>query len=153
MSPSTAPAGSMSIPALDTGTTPVYSMSGPGGLPVTYGPQGELLFTCFLLGCIISIPVRSWLWPLLATLVKQSNHPQFVVWYFALTAIYEWLSAQPKDHSLGTAGIFDGLAIHCDGSHEYQLWFATKTESNDPMLGFWPPAVLDGRNFSFLLGV
>ena len=39
MSPSTSPAGVVSSSrALDTGTTPVYSMSGPTGRPVTYGP-------------------------------------------------------------------------------------------------------------------
>ena len=39
MSPSTSPAGVVSSGgALDTGTTPVYSMSGPTGPPVTYGP-------------------------------------------------------------------------------------------------------------------
>ena len=39
MSPSTSPAGDVSSSgALDTGTTPVYSMSGPTGPPVTYGP-------------------------------------------------------------------------------------------------------------------
>ena len=39
MSPSTSPAGVVSSSgALDTGTTPVFSMSGPTGPPVTYGP-------------------------------------------------------------------------------------------------------------------
>ena len=43
MSPSTAPAGEVSSTgALDAGTTPVFSMSGPGGPPVTYGPQGPI---------------------------------------------------------------------------------------------------------------
>ena len=48
----------------------------------------ELLQICFELGCIVSIenPARSWLWPLLATLVKQSNDEAFIKWYFSLTA-------------------------------------------------------------------
>ena len=43
MSPSTAQAGTVSSSgALDTGMTPVYNMSRPGGPPVTYSPQGPL---------------------------------------------------------------------------------------------------------------
>ena len=39
MSPSTSPAGVVSSSgALDAGTNPVPSMSGPTGPPVTYGP-------------------------------------------------------------------------------------------------------------------
>ena len=40
---STAPAGEVSSTgALDAGTTPVFSMSGPGGPPVTYDLQGPI---------------------------------------------------------------------------------------------------------------
>eukprot|EP00435_Cladocopium_sp_Y103_P022625 s1635_g5.t1 len=40
----------------------------------------NLLMTCYLLQCIVSIenPARSWLWPLLALLVKQTNNPGFI---------------------------------------------------------------------------
>ena len=43
MSPSTSPAGVVSSTgALDAGTTPVFSMSGPEGPPVTYRPTGAI---------------------------------------------------------------------------------------------------------------
>ena len=42
-SPATSPAGAVSSTgALDAGTTPVFSMSGPAGPPVTYSPPGAI---------------------------------------------------------------------------------------------------------------
>ena len=45
------------------------------------------LFRAYQTGALISIenPVRSWLWPLLASLVKTFGHAGFAEWYFALT--------------------------------------------------------------------
>lgn len=47
-----------------------------------------LLQICFELNCIVSIenPARSWLWPLLAMLVKETGRTDFIQWYFSLVS-------------------------------------------------------------------
>ncbi|CAE7465084.1 unnamed protein product, partial [Symbiodinium pilosum] len=47
----------------------------------------RILFRAYETGALISIenPVRSWLWPLLACLVKAFDHAAFTDWFFALT--------------------------------------------------------------------
>ena len=86
-----------------------------------------LLHVCFQLGCIVSIenPARSWLWALLAQLVKQHHDAQFVTWYFSLTATMfdACMHGSMRNKSttfLGAAGVFDSLGIRCDGSHTHQ---------------------------------
>lgn len=94
-----------------------------------------LLHVCFELQCIVSIenPARSWLWILLAQLVKQHHDAAFVSWYFSLTATMfdacmHGLTRDKSTTLLGTAGVFDALAVRCDGSHPHQPWSASKTD-------------------------
>ena len=93
----------------------------------------SLLMTCYLLHCIVSIenPVRSWLWALLAVLVKQTHDEGFIRWYFSLeSTIFDACmhgSARNKSTTiLGSPGVFNSLAVRCDHSHSHEPWSATK---------------------------
>eukprot|EP00435_Cladocopium_sp_Y103_P055901 s883_g18.t1 len=97
----------------------------------------RLLQICCELGCIVSVenPARSWLWPLLAILVKQTGDAAFISWYFSLTATMfdacmHGSSRNKSTTILGTAGVFDVLAVRCDGKHSHLPWSASKTDSN-----------------------
>eukprot|EP00435_Cladocopium_sp_Y103_P054377 s1612_g17.t1 len=48
-----------------------------------------LLYYCFLLGIFLSVenPERSWLWALMAALVKQRSDPAYQQWYFSLSDV------------------------------------------------------------------
>ena len=50
----------------------------------------SLLQLCSRMGCFVSVenPARSWLWQLLAMLVKQTKAPKFVEWYAQLESVY-----------------------------------------------------------------
>ena len=93
-----------------------------------------LLQICFELNCIVSIenPARSWLWPLLAMLVKETGRTDFIQWYFSLvsTMFDACMHGSTRDKSttiLGSPGVFESLGIRCDKSHSHQAWSATKT--------------------------
>ena len=89
----------------------------------------ELLQECCALNCITSIenPSRSWLWPLLAVLVKQTEDEAFISWYFSLEATMcdACMHGSLRNKSttfLGTAGVFESLGVRCDGSHTRVPW-------------------------------
>ena len=93
-----------------------------------------LLQICFELDCIVSIenPARSWLWPLLAMLVKETGRADFIRWYFSLvsTMFDAYMHGSTRDKSttiLGSPGVFESLGIRYDKSHSHQAWSATKT--------------------------
>ena len=50
----------------------------------------RLLEVCMFLGCLVSIenPARSWLWALLALLVRKTGNTEFAVWFSALVSVY-----------------------------------------------------------------
>eukprot|EP00435_Cladocopium_sp_Y103_P008239 s5288_g2.t1 len=92
-----------------------------------------LLFSCFLLGIYISVenPERSWLWALLAALVKQRSNPAYQQWYFSLSDItFDACmhgGAYPKATKLkASPQVFDILAIRCDQSHSHAPWGVRK---------------------------
>ena len=73
-----------------------------------------------MLQCIVSIenPARSWLWPLLAPLVKQTANEGFINWYFSLEATMfdACMHGSLRNKSttiLGTPGVFNSLAVRC----------------------------------------
>ena len=103
--------------------------------PIKFTPMPLLLLQiCFELKCIVSIenPARSWLWPLLAMLVKETGRTDFIRWYFSLvsTMFDACMHGSTRDKSttiLGSPGVFESLGIRCDKSHSHQAWSATKT--------------------------
>ena len=50
----------------------------------------RILEVCTALGCMLSIenPARSWLWPLLALLVKATHNADFINWFSDLESVY-----------------------------------------------------------------
>ena len=93
-----------------------------------------LLYSCFLLNIFLSVenPERSWLWALLAALVKQRDDLAYQQWYFSLSDITfdacmhggvfpkaTKLKASPK--------VFDLLGIRCDNFHSHASWGVRKT--------------------------
>ncbi|CAE7039819.1 unnamed protein product [Symbiodinium sp. CCMP2456] len=109
----------------------------------------EVLFLAFSRGALVTIenPVRSWLWPLLAALVKKRGPASFRKWYFDLqdfdfdTCMFG--SGRAKATRIkGTTPAFQGLARACDGKHQHLSWapvrlgqgwqFKTKDEAAYP---------------------
>ncbi|CAE7251626.1 unnamed protein product [Symbiodinium sp. CCMP2456] len=109
----------------------------------------EVLFLAFSRGALVTIenPVRSWLWPLLAALVKKRGPASFRKWYFDLqdfdfdTCMFG--SGRAKATRIkGTTQAFQGLARACDGKHQHLSWapvrlgqgwqFKTKDEAAYP---------------------
>ena len=93
-----------------------------------------LLKECFALSCIISIenPTRSWLWPLLAQLVKETADTNLIQQYFALeaTCFDSCMHGGQRAKSttfLGTPKVFSRLASKCDQSHDHLPWGLNKT--------------------------
>ena len=78
----------------------------------------RVLFRAYQTGALLTVenPVRSWLWPLLASLVKQFGHKAFAEWYFALQDYdfdacmfgSRWAKAT---RIKGTPLVFDGLQL------------------------------------------
>ena len=50
----------------------------------------HLLEVCMVLGCLVSIenPARSWLWALLAMLVKATHKQDLISWFANLESVY-----------------------------------------------------------------
>jgi len=87
----------------------------------------------------IENPARSWLWPLLAMLVKETGRADFIQWYFSLvsTMFDACMHGSTRDKSttiLGSPGVFESLGIRCDKSHSHQAWSATKQYTRDVSL-------------------
>ena len=89
----------------------------------------RILFRAYETGALIAIenPVRSWLWPLLAVLVKSQGSKAFSDWFFSLQD-YDFDacmfgSRRAKATRIkGSPGVFDGLQISCDNSHPHLSW-------------------------------
>ena len=88
----------------------------------------RILFRAYQTGALISIenPVRSWLWPLLASLVKAFGHAAFAG-FFALTdydfdACVFGSRRAKATRMKGTPEAFEGLQLPCDQSHTHLSW-------------------------------
>ena len=88
-----------------------------------------ILQLCFVLGCLVSIenPGRSWLWPLLALLVHETQDQPFIQWFSKLEAVYfdacaHGSSRDKRTKLLATSDLFSTLAIDCPGDHKHASW-------------------------------
>ena len=89
----------------------------------------RILFRAYETGALITIqnPVRSWLWPLLAVLVKSQGSKAFSDWFFSLqdydfdACVFGSRRAKAT-RVKGSPGVFDGLQISCDNSHPHLSW-------------------------------
>ena len=94
-------------------------------------------------------PLRSWLWPLLASLVKASRDSAFVRWYFALADVDFDMCEHggPRDKATrlkSSPGVFSSMAVACSKTHQHAPWtparleegwcFPTKDEARYPVL-------------------
>eukprot|EP00435_Cladocopium_sp_Y103_P021325 s1919_g5.t1 len=100
-----------------------------------YNAAISILMLCFLIGCLISIenPARSWLWQLLAMLVRQTEHPAFIAWYSQLESVYfdacaHGSSRDKRTKLLATPGLFTDLAQNCPGDHRHSSWQPYRSE-------------------------
>ena len=79
----------------------------------------------------IENPARSWLWAILAKLVKSKGPAPFVEWYFQLQD-YDFDAcsepAEPKARIKATSAVFEGLQQRCDNSHTHLSWQPTKVQ-------------------------
>ena len=99
--------------------------------------------------CMVSIenPHRSWLWPLLALLVRRCDDVEFSFFFNSLDAVVfdSCMRGGRRDKRtkwLSTAGVFSSLAQDCDKSHAHASWqpymseegviFPTKEEAAYP---------------------
>ena len=116
-----------------------------------YRTAVQVMLQCYLCGVIVVIenPVRSWLWPLLALLVKQTCNKGFIDWYFSLHEIVyaACMHGGKRDKYtklLSSTPCLQPLACECDGGHEHLPWgvqkssgqwaFATAAEAEYPAL-------------------
>lgn len=96
---------------------------------------------------VIENPIRSWLWPLLAAMVKQTHDRAFIEWYFSLTEIVfaACMHGGKRDKYtkfLSSTSAINPLAQDCDRSHTHLPWgvdkssgqwaFATASEAEYP---------------------
>ena len=86
----------------------------------------RLLFRAYKTGALVTIenPVRSWLWPLLAILIKEHGPQSFVDWYFSLQD-YDFDVCMFG--SQGTPGVFEGLQRAC----AHLLWKPTRMAAKE----------------------
>jgi hypothetical protein len=92
-----------------------------------------LFYHCFLLDIFLSVenPERSWLWALLAALVKQRSDLAYQHRYFSLSDItFDACmhgGAFPKATKLkASPRVFDILGLRCDNSHPHASWGVRK---------------------------
>ena len=92
-----------------------------------------LLYILFQIQAIVSLenPERSWLWALLAFLIKQRGHDKFSDWYFGMDDVTFDACMHggsfPKTTRLkGTTGIFKHLEARCSGDHTHARWTVRK---------------------------
>ena len=100
-----------------------------------YKAAVRLLQVCMLIGCLVSIenPARSWLWPLLALLVKRTEDSTFISWFSGLESVYfdacaHGSSRDKRTKLLATAGLFTSLSVDCPGNHVHASWQPYKDE-------------------------
>ena len=95
----------------------------------------RILQICMFLGCLVSIenPARSWLWALLAVLVKETGNLQFISWFSELESVYFDACAHgslrdKRTKLLATPGAFTLLAADCPGNHKHASWQPYRSE-------------------------
>jgi len=95
----------------------------------------HLLEVCMVLGCLISVenPARSWLWALLAMLVKATHKPDFISWFANLESVYFDACAHGSERDqrtklLATPGLFTELEACCPQNHVHASWQPFRTE-------------------------
>ena len=80
---------------------------------------------------VIENPLRSWLWSLLALLVKQTKDDEFCAWYFNMQYVdFEaCMFGSQRNKStrfLCSSSILQPLQKRCDGSHVHAKWGYSK---------------------------
>ena len=90
------------------------------------------LVAAFACGALVSLenPVRSWLWALLAFLVKQmfpNAEDPFRQWFFNLEDVDFDMCMHGGERAKTTrlkasADVFSALRLQCDKSHEHRPW-------------------------------
>jgi hypothetical protein len=95
----------------------------------------RLLEVCMVLGCLVAIenPARSWLWALLALLVRETGNMEFIEWFSALESVYfdacaHGSSRDKRTKLLATNGLFTSLEAVCPQNHTHASWQPYKTE-------------------------
>lgn len=94
-----------------------------------------ILETCMTLGCLISIenPARSWLWALLAHLIKETGNSDLISWFGQLESVYfdgcaHGSSRDKRTKLLATPSLFASLALDCPKNHTHASWQPYKYE-------------------------
>ena len=95
----------------------------------------SILMLCFRLQCMLSIenPARSWIWQLLALLVRQTGNQSFIQWYSELESVYfdacaHGSARDKRTKLLASAGLFNALAQDCPGDHTHLSWQPYKSD-------------------------
>ena len=80
----------------------------------------HLLWVCMTIGCLLSIenPARSWLWALLAMLVKETQDSCLISWFANLESVYfdacaHGSTRDKRTKLLSTPGLFTSLEASC----------------------------------------
>eukprot|EP00435_Cladocopium_sp_Y103_P006911 s6056_g2.t1 len=101
-----------------------------------YATAEHVLFLIFTLGLWVTLenPERSWLWAILAILVKQRSNSEYTAWYFDLTdttfdACQHGSDFAKTTRLKGAPTIFDHLGVRCDGSHSHANWKVSKVNA------------------------
>ena len=123
-------------------TTTTERCRSPNGLP-NLRPVDQLkvdtanrLYQCaILLGCLISVenPARSWLWALLASLVKATQKPDLISRFANLESVSFDACAHGSERDkrtklLATPGLFTELEACCPKNHAHASWQPYRTE-------------------------
>ena len=107
------------------------------GANLVYQAAERILCIIFMLGLWVSIenPERSWLWAILALLVKRRDNAEHSQWYFNLTgttfdACQHGSSLAETTRLKGTQGIVEHLGGQCDGTHTHANWKVQRWDRN-----------------------
>lgn len=94
-----------------------------------YQTAEAVLFIIFSLGLLVSIenPERSWLWAVIALLVKRRGDDAYSRWYFSLQDVsfdscMHGSAFQKSTRLKATDKLFESMALTCDNSHKHQPW-------------------------------
>ena len=101
----------------------------------------RLLYAFFLVGTVVTIenPSRSWLWAVMALLVKhfadERNCPDFKTWYFNFTdvlfdACMHGGTRAKSTKLLVSDPAFTKLAILCDETHQHEAWTLERNQES-----------------------
>ena len=111
----------------------------------------HLMWLCYKHGTLVSIenPARSWLWPLLASMVRAFGDDGFTQWFANLESVYfdacaHGSSRDKRTKLLATRDLFTVLGCDCPGNHSHASWvpyasngtvvFPTASEAEYPPL-------------------